>query len=79
MEHTRRVSGRFPRENDIPGRTERQVRQPMEGATHVKAEKGGRTKNIPETAKCEVHRGMGGGGVCAEKGEGREGPQKVYD
>ena len=51
----------------------------MEGATHVKAEKGGRTKNIPETAKCEVHRGMGGGGVCAEKGEGREGPQKVYD
>ena len=40
----------------------------MEGATHVKAEQGGRTKNIPETAKCEVQRGMGGGGVCAEKG-----------
>ena len=40
----------------------------MEGATRVNAEKGGRTKNIPETAKGEVQRGRGGGGVCAEKG-----------
>ena len=42
----------------------------MEGESTQKrkAEQGGRTKNIPETAKCEVQRGMGGGGVCAEKG-----------
>ena len=53
----------------------------MEGATRVKAEEGGRTKNIPETAKCDVQRGMGGGGGVlkkeageASRGQGRVGP-----
>lgn len=55
----------------------------MEGATSVKAEKGWRTGNIPETSKCEVQRGMGGcaekGGWRGKKGSEHEGPHKVFE
>lgn len=67
-----RMSGRLPRESDISVKIEilvelaRGMPLPTEGAPCAKAEKGGRTGNIPETAKCRVQRDMGG--EYAEKG-----------